>query len=167
MPAATRKEVAKSIKTLLVMLQSMRDQQIAITLRNDSIVYGTIKNVDSNMNVTLIDAVIELDPFYFTTPVRSSETSPENVDEELDEQPDFRASPERPDIESSDDSEQDSTPGNKKPIPFFILKGSRIRHIDLPNYLDPIAEAKQEIERMRHRTRAWTKTDIVRKTDQP
>lgn len=124
MLAVTRKDIAKSIKTLLVVLQSMRGQQVVINLRNDLVVTGTVIKVDSNMNVNLSDVVVEPDPFYITT----------------------------------DDC--DDTSRSVK-TDFLIVKGSKIRHIEVPDNFDLIEEAKREINRIRNRRRQWTKRDIV------
>jgi small nuclear ribonucleoprotein (snRNP)-like protein len=126
MLASTRKDIAKSIKTLLVVLQSMRGQQVVITLRNDSNVTGTIVKVDSNMNIELSDVLIEPDLFYSTTDL-------------------------------SDNTNQDAGVAQ----PYLLVKGTRIRHIEVPDKFDLIKEAKQEITRIKNRTKQWTKDDIV------
>lgn len=42
----------------------MGNQQVRITLRNDSVVEGTMVKEDSDKTVELRDVIIELDPFY-------------------------------------------------------------------------------------------------------
>lgn len=126
MLASTKKDIAKSIKTLLVVLQSMRGQQVVITLRNDLSVTGTIDKVDSNMNVNLSDVMVEPDPFYVTATAGGGENATKVV--------------------KSD---------------FLLVKGSRIRHIEVPDNFDLIEEAKREITRIRNRTKQWTKRDII------
>lgn len=64
MPITTKKDIAKSVKTLLVLLQSMRGRTVRITLRNDTLVTGTIIAVDSDMKIELKNATVEVDKFY-------------------------------------------------------------------------------------------------------
>ena len=71
MLAAKKRDTAKSVKTLLVTLQSMRGRDVVFTLRNDSVVRGTIIRVDADMNVELQNATVEPDPFYDTNDVAS------------------------------------------------------------------------------------------------
>lgn len=46
----------------------------------------------------------------------------------------------------------------------YIVKGTRIRHIDLPIGCDLLDSAKCEIERIRNRGKQWNKRDAVRAT---
>lgn len=181
----TRKEIAKSVKTLLIMLQSLRDQQVTITLRNDTIVKGTIFRVDADMNVELANASVEMDPFYCTNPVgpQTSDGDRESTgtdndasaaesrppggssemaiddDLEMDEQAAAGASGQFDSDENDEDEPEDTSSAL---YDYFIVKGSRIRHIDLPADRDLVAGTKREIERIRSRRKQWTKRDIVR-----
>lgn len=119
----SRKDIAKSIKTMIVALQSMRGQQVAITLRNDSIVTGKVVRVDSNMDVELSDATVVPDPFYLI-----------------------------------DGNSEDC---NHRCDTYFLLKGTKIRHIEVPEDFDIILEAKREISKIKNRTKPWTKSDII------
>jgi small nuclear ribonucleoprotein (snRNP)-like protein len=125
MPVTTKKDIAKSIKTLLVLLQSMRGQQVVLTLRNDSIVRGTVVKVDSNMNINMSDVTIEPDPFYIV------EDRCEDVDS----------------VNVKSD--------------YMVVKGTRIRHIEVPRDFNLIEEGKREINRVRNRRKQWTKNDII------
>lgn len=158
----------------------MKDQQVIITLRNDSIVSGTISSVDSNMNIELRNATIRPDPFYDTTEIAlphddddhehetdinqsinsiASHTT-EKVDVSLNLDQDLDQSMNE---DSADDEDNDN--GNdtlEETLEYFVVKGSRVRHIDIPDDFDLIGRAKQEIERIRNRRKQWTKRDIVR-----
>lgn len=244
MSGITKKEIAKSVKSLIVMLQSLRDEQVTITLRNDSIVKGTIINVDAAMNIELKDTIIEPDLFYVTdrspppstikkipkqsspnrstmsnntyrnqpssanitnfnkdqdtdstlvvsshemksellkvnsekedniesTKIFSTEDVPICVDQEeyfssqesqeteqedrfYSEQDEFDQS------ESNDDSSIDQTVNQY--INYHLVKGSRIRFIELPNNIDLLTSTRSEIERLRNRRKQWTKRDII------
>lgn len=178
MLARQRKDVAKSIKTLLVMLQSMRDQQVTITLRNDHIVTGTIISVDSNMNIQLKNALVGPDPFYQTAqstrpeetkkPVpddpQQTQTNTHEVDKEMltlseDSREGYHDDETKPVSSESDD---DDDPQDEKAFDFFVVKGTRVRQVDIPEDFDVLAGTKQEIERIRNRRRQWSKRDIVK-----
>lgn len=135
----TKKQIAKSVKTLIVLLQSMRDQQVVITLRNDTIVRGTIIRVDDCMNIELENATFEEDLFYKTGG-------------EKDKDGRLAASSTAGLSESGGD--------------YFVIKGSRIRHIALDSESDLLACAKMEIEQIRARNRPWSKRDIVQTNKQ-
>lgn len=176
MPVATKKDVAKSIKTLIVMLQSMKNQQVSITLRNDSVVRGTIVKVDSNMNVELMNVIIEPDPFYCTAEGPSDGPSnliPDKIKYSTDTVINNNMIAQRkdtnhvdPSILNQEEEDHDVDDGEmidaNDSLAYLIVKGSRIRHIDVPENFDVMANTKQEIERMRGRTKQWTKQDIVR-----
>lgn len=191
MASTSRKAIAKSVKTLLVLLQSLRDQQVTITLRNDTIVKGTIIRVDSSMNIELSNATVEADPFYCTEPKpKESEilqAQPAETTIEVDvNDDDFnvnntgdhghavysiignrRANENDLSLQDGDDvgdesSDSDNDQSISKPCDYFIVKGSRIRHIDLPTDNDLLAGTKSEIERIRNRRKQWSKGDIVR-----
>lgn len=205
--ASSKKEVAKSIKTLIVMLQSLRDQQVTITLRNDTLVRGTILRVDACMNVELKDAVVEIDKFYCTQ-TTSSEQEPNKSGLSDKDQKEDHVRTEKSDVILGTTDSQTSTsdiPDNvcpskqqQQPVPsgnlvdknnqeeevndvrmrgasalthqcatvynYFIVKGTRIRHIDLPTDCDLVDSTKVEIERIRSRRKQWSKKDIVRPT---
>lgn len=185
----TKKEIAKSVKTLLVMLQSIKDQQVTITLRNDTIVRGTILDVDANMNIELKDAMLEPDLFYCTrlAKVQMKQQQGQKHDQQLEQQQPQQEQP--PSMTIDDDCEPDTdnlaneptcplieieekeepvegnSDGNEqvaRSFDYFVVKGTRIRHIDLPPDYDLVASAKCEIERIRSRRKQWTKRDIVR-----
>lgn len=192
MAPQTKKEIAKSIKTLIVMLQSLREQQVTVTLRNDTIVRGIIIKVDACMNIELKDATVEVDKFYCIESQSLDTKSQDDIYEKGDEHlldienhtNQTRASVDmagdssccgsgEEDIygthsdEDNDDAatdydddthQQTATTCNK----YFLVKGSRIRHIDLPNDSDLVAGAKYEIQRLRNRSKQWNKRDIVR-----
>lgn len=264
----TKRDIAKSIKTLIVMLQSLRDQQVRITLRNDTLVTGKISQVDGDMNIELTDATVEQDLFYHIQPndvrkkakldvsttssmehlldtqVTTNEQDQDrqtfaqpkegvnckaNLSERKDPNCDNRAHRDAPPptaddlvdksrlLQTSVDKDTTttaSTGANRQPAPmadvaadhstapavqqskrkneqqqeegegqasaadaalddlpstttnvydYFIVKGSRVRHIDLPADCDMIASTKCEIERIRARRKQWTKRDIVRR----
>lgn len=205
--AATKKEIAKSIKTLLVMLQSIRNQQVTITLRNDTLVRGTILKVDDCMNIELQNATIEKDPFYCTNPrvtlksdlvqVNSSEEADEdgeditesihesdsdsevvyadnilnvvgkNIEDQeaedlLEDSLDATAAAAAAATNDGGDLHEDNKSSSTHD--YLIVKGSRIRHIDLPTDCDLVASTKCEIQRIRDRRKQWTKRDIVART---
>lgn len=183
---ATRKDVAKSIKTLLVMLQSLKDQQVTITLRNDTTVRGTIIKVDSDMSIELRDATVESDPFYCTnstatttiTPSAPTSTQPTSSVGESFQRPDSDSEVDMGDLDNApaitnDDNQNicqtggdgEQCDGDKQTAAsrdYFVIKGSRIRHIDLPADYDLVAGTRREIERIRSKRKQWTKRDIVR-----
>ena len=173
MLTTTRKDVAKSVKTLLVMLQSMRQRQVTITMRNDTIVRGTIIKVDASMNIELQDATIEPDPFYCTsdlidattaatttttttTTTTADDEARDSSGDELDEQPDQIH-------HDQDDPSDDERRGEqqRETCPYFVVKGSRVRHIDIPEGLDLMASTRLEIERIRNRRKPWTKRSAL------
>lgn len=208
---SAKKEIAKSVKTLIVMLQSIKDQQVTITLRNDSIVTGTIVRVDANMNIELKEATVQLDPFYCTDiqpeqtkhAMNAAKDSDSHEEDQQDHSDGGTASgggggdgcdyviDDSVSVDQTDttnhsifdtdaldvnscwqndnandddgDSATDSEPTTTRPIlyDYFVLRGSRIRHIDLPTDCDLIASTKCEIERIRGRRKQWTKRDIV------
>lgn len=51
----TRWERESSSKTLTSLLQSLEGERTVVELRNDSVIVGVINNVDSNMNIELVD----------------------------------------------------------------------------------------------------------------
>lgn len=264
----TKKDIAKSVKTLLVMLQSLKDQQVSITLRNDTVVTGKIVEVDGDMNIELANATVEQDLFYCIEPIEkntkkaklnqqqqqqqpttTATTGPEQtrmattnqeqerctsgdekdvfITEERDQTcdsserrlvaadshvggnssrqtnlsetstnihisdggsailanvgavavDDDRAAPSTADqqpkggaMEEGDEvgnnksrhiGEEDNLSSATNVYDYFIVKGSRVRHIDLPTDCDMIASTKCEIERIRGRRKQWTKRDIV------
>lgn len=201
---STKKETAKSVKTLLVMLQSMRGQQVTITLRNDSVVRGTIIKVDANMNIELENATMEQDLFYqIETGQQSGEDDNHSersmsVDEEMDNKSteyellvdtnesdkinnidqaskeDFNTEQganrrdqcldNNTDTEDENENEDDNDRRHGKDLEYFLVKGTRVRHIDIPADYDLLAGGKSEIERIRDRSKQWTKRDIVRPT---
>lgn len=205
MLASTRKDTAKSVKTLLVLLQSMRNQQVTITLRNDTIVRGTILKVDANMNIELKDATVESDLFYSTTPVAAVDSdqqsdsknndglieeqefkvnsdiqggtranfAPNNsnndtteemttkIDQDNDNDGRLDGSEEEEDDDDDDEGEEEQQ--TNRLHDYFLVKGSRVRHIDVPTDYDLLASGRSEIERIRNRCKQWTKRDIVRK----
>lgn len=180
----TKKEIAKSVKTLLVMLQSIRDQQVTIVLRNDTLVRGTILNVDANMNIELKDAMLEPDLFYCTKFAKAHIQQQQHQYQQQLQQPlcmDIEADDENdnclsdmdkqaetacPLIKIEEKGEANSKANENEQISnnfdYFVVKGTRIRHIDLPTDCDLVASAKCEIERIRNRRKQWTKRDIVR-----
>lgn len=218
----TKKEIAKSVKSLIVMLQSLTGQQVTITLRNDTIVRGTILKVDPSMSIELGNASVEEDLFYRTIPVKhvasttESNTSPSQTKEDQDklrsdnqtncsEDQDFPATRNidmatnlsvtlercnktdedeltqddecrkfrRADVHGDsidhdddvviyDDNSNDTEEAPAPDMNYYLVKGSRIRYIQLPSHLDMIASAREEIERLRNRRKRWTKKDIVR-----
>lgn len=233
MPVAAKKDIAKSVKTLLVMLQSIRDKRVAITLRNDTLVTGTVVKVGADMKIELKDATVEVDRFYCTdentlnlvnahSDLKKSEPlQHKDNDSDLED----CIGPDDMDIEQSDDNsnndafekgaidtnprakngavnngtchEQDdynihhdddcdkqvrhdqavgSTSGLQDPYgkgtkgdeststlhEYFVVMGSRVRHIDLPADCDLLSATKSEIKRIRDRTRRWSKKDIIR-----
>lgn len=190
--ASTRKDVAKSVKTLIVMLQSLKEQQVTITLRNDTLVRGSILGVDANMNVELKDATVELDGFYCTQTSSEQETTNNtNILEDIDlqksanetvvdtkglivrdcseVQSDICPSHRLPTLVDNNDEDEEV---HDEPsaycatvYDYFVVKGTRIRHIDLPTDLDLVGSAKGEIERIRNRRKQWSKKDIVRPTN--
>lgn len=192
------KDVAKSVKTLLVMLQSCKNQQVSMVLRNDTRVTGTIVRVDGSMNIELQNATIEQDAFYCTDgkidssgkdlPGREKNSNDgaepnANIDPTGDS-----STHEKPfvDNDCGDDFTRDKSSGHDSIIgsdhdgdddddnddkcarqhnetyDYFIVKGSRIRHIDLPTDCDHIAGTKSEIERIRNRRKQWSKKDILK-----
>lgn len=185
--ASTRKEVAKSVKTLIVVLQALKEQQVTVTLRNDTLVRGTILSVDSDMNIELKDATVELDGFYCTQTSSEQETTNkantsdidllesagEPVDKDVlivrdcsDVQNDICPSHRLPTLLDNSDEDEEVSDG---PIAqcatvydYFLVKGTRIRHIDLPTDLDLVASTRGEIERIRNRRKQWSKKDIIR-----
>lgn len=256
----TKKDTAKSVKTLLVLLQSCRDQQVTITLRNDTIVQGTIVGVDGNMNIELKDAIVRPDPFYITkcpnldsalrldtgatvaaskngdgvgasrcmthssnkkdahremdtvqrqhqqqqveetdtclktpggdfidnngddvelTSTANTTTTTPNTgedtyttiraggsgsDDDLDDDVNSNCEEESDDTSSEEQNVNDGNDagaGQTTSGDYFIVKGPRIRHIDLPTDCDLVASAKCEIERIRGRHKQWSKSDIV------
>lgn len=200
--STTRKDVAKSTKTLLVMLQSCRNQQVTVTLRNDTRVKGTIIKVDADMNIELKDATLEPDPFYCTTSssescgggggiVCNSKLKPEC---DTDDESDFECNTITTAtitattnatcaVSLVDNSEVGNINKNTslssgalnkaagvnneigqsaQVCDYFLVKGSRIRHIDLPSDCDLLENTRNEIERIRNRRKQWTKRDIVR-----
>lgn len=191
--ASSKKEIAKSVKTLLVMLQSVRNQQVTITLRNDTIVKGTILSVDASMNIELENVSVDIDHFYLTnTPTTDEQLQAIAVDESVPQSEDIGEDSmmmdrdldinqttsdseikdyekelelERSDRNTNDDCltsvNNNSGNGNIKLYDYFIVKGTSIRHIDLPSDCDLLASAKCEIERIRNRRKQWTKRDIV------
>lgn len=258
----SKREIAKSVKTLIVLLQSLKKQQVTITLRNDTTVRGTIVKVDDCMNIELENAIVEDDLFYKTDKKQTlnlnnvnnndckeleqqqQENDYMNIDVECDsninngelEQEDDgdmsinsddqdtidrqkqelmagnscsgwrrinNSLEENLNIEHDDqdnnvvgdkagddyyddeqqcssDSDDDvctndsiggennegdySDSSNGGMHDYFLVKGSRVRHIDLPSDCDLVACAKSEIERIRHRNRPWSKKDIVQTT---
>lgn len=207
MSAMSKKDVAKSVKTLIVMLQSLRDQQVTIVLRNDSIVRGTVIKVDASMNVELRDATVDLDPFYQTDPVGQGLINSCSIDSlvdtvdiglasgdidspidnvsghlsglsnkhgNLESESELRLDSDEEDVSSDigDDysinnqgsSLQGDKPIGKRIFDYFVVKGTRIRYIDLPNDRDMVASTKAEIERIRDRSKQWSKHDIIRPT---
>ena len=188
MLASSKRDVAKSIKTLLVMLQSMKDQQVTITLRNDTLVSGTITSVDSNMNIELRDASIAPDPFYNTTAtpvlegINDDDSSPKTstFDNDVASTTDNLSDSTSSDVkqcdsqvphpiidgpidysDSSSDEYTDQTESEQL-LSYFLVKGSRIRHIDVPADIDLLEQTKGEIERIRNRRKQWSKRDIIR-----
>lgn len=167
MLASTRKDIAKSIKTLLVMLQTLKDQQVTITLRNDSIVCGTVIKVDAEMNIELKNAHIEPDQFYCTQPADSKQVQTHTAYDESNVSIDKETESEEMVTEQSeseeDDEQGDENDSTGKLFDYLLVKGSRIRHIDMPVAdCDLLANTKQEIERIRNRHKQWTKHDIIR-----
>lgn len=222
MPIAAKKDIAKSVKTLLVMLQSMRDQRVRITLRNDTLVTGTIIKVDADMKIELRDAMVQLDKFYCTDkdtlnlldvrqhlckskqaadPRQTSEdfhgdnhhrsdisdmgtqqSADGNINNDSHSQGVIEAGTRATNSGDSyalgqhnrsaigmeidddndkhveDDQDHESTATLHE---YFVVMGSRVRHIDLPTDCDPLSATKREIQRIRDRTRQWTKKDIV------
>lgn len=171
----TKKEIAKSVKSLIVMLQSIRDQQVTVTLRNDTIVRGIIIDVDSNMNIELKNAIVEPDMFYCTssTPGEEEEDEEEqqNVVVSSNDDQECRLNVDETTDAVVDDCEENGgligendagVEQNSGKLDYFVVKGTRIRHIDLPADTDLVASAKGEIERIRNRRKQWTKRDIVR-----
>lgn len=194
----TKRDIAKSVKTLLVMLQSLRNQQVTITLRNDSIVQGTVVEIDGDMNIELARATVKEDLFYCiqpngnTTPARinpnkkarlepqeSTSMSPATLTK-TDETQAADCGANKQVVEEDkdnidyddDDNEEEEDDREEKEgedlsntishvYDHFIVKGSRVRHIDLPADCDMIASAKSEIERIRARRKQWTKRDII------
>lgn len=257
----TKRDIAKSVKTLIVMLQSLRNQQVTITLRNDTIVTGKIVDVDGQLNIELTDATVEQDLFYCiqapniggetsrqherqtttTTASGNSAVVDETMRDEEEEEEEDQAGPsqegatvdnlsERKDLNfdsshqtAAGDLVDKSSQHQQTPISadnetaaivatdpltaaaadqqladrrtrkqkvdtsgtfraskgddlsnattitvydYFIVKGSRVRHIDLPTDCDMIASTKREIERIRGRRKQWTKRDIVQQQQQ-
>lgn len=167
---ANKRDVAKTVKSLNVLLTSLRDQQVTVTLRNDSIVKGTIMSVDGDMNLELRDATVKQDPFYITTSTSSSSNettraSPAkgsscDADVAAGGETTRAGSEDRPsDSESSVNSAEEGD--DSTPYGYFIVKGSRVRHIDLPAGLDLVNSARCELERIRNRRKQWSKRDIV------
>ena len=146
---STAKDIAKSVKSLLILLQSMRGQRVVITLRNDSLVTGTIIRVDADMNIELEDATMEPDPFYITTNVQTDTIVETPTPERLqDDEP-----------HDEDDAVSEPDGGQYR---YLVIKGSRVRHLDVPEDCDLVQAAKHEIERIRNRHKQWSKRDIVR-----
>lgn len=247
MPVSKR-EIAKSVKTLLVLLQSLKKQQVTITLRNDTIVKGTIIKVDDCMNIELENAIVEDDLFYKTNNnIKESKQQIDymNVDNEndnniengeleqvdddmninsdnqetikieqqqqllknvitngasigkslqensninhddqeinidggeffennnadnYDDEEQCYSDSDDDDVDINDSIGASNTNNNEGDYcsnnmhDYFLVKGSRVRHIDLPSDCDLVACAKSEIERIRNRNRPWSKKDIV------
>lgn len=178
----TKKDVAKSVKTLLVMLQSCRNQQVTVTLRNDTLVRGTLISVDASMNIELSNAIVEPDLFYCTDKTSKEDYDKDNMEVEdkiIDEKSGESSAQKEPcvDNDSKLRSDKSSSPSNEsrslfnknthtiatvQACDYFLVKGSRIRHIDLPSDYDLVESTRNEIERLRTRRKQWTKHDIVR-----
>lgn len=172
------------------MLQSMKDQHVTITLRNDTIVSGTITSVDSDMNIELRDASLAPDPFYNTTKTavledindiksspkatrydndtRNSDDLPHSTNSDAKQclSQDSSSAIDCP-VDCSDSSSDESTDQTESEqlLSYFLVKGSRIRHIDIPADIDLLAKTKEEIERIRNRRRQWNKRDIIRSNE--
>lgn len=165
----SRRDVAKTVKSLNVLLQSLRDQQVVVTLRNDSIVKGTIISVDGDMNMELRDASLCQDPFYVTNtsgdpPVIASTAPSRDSQEAGGETTRAGNKDQASDSESSTNSDSDGDDNDDDETElysYFIVKGSRVRHIDLPAELDLVNSARSELERIRNRRKQWSKRDIV------
>lgn len=211
MSVSTKKEIAKSLKTLIVMLQSLRDQQVSIVLRNDTVVTGTIVRVDASMNVELKNAKLESDPFYQTQPTKQNKSATDNEpqtssstdhDDTKKQTHNLSTSIHASRIDQShlgghrddgytechsrkllthDNDEDDPSCDNEESDcsesrhiskgdehldlskqHYFVVKGSRIRYIDLPSDHNLIESAKAEIERIRNKRKQWNKRDIIR-----
>lgn len=160
---ANKRDVAKCLKTLNVMLQSLKDQQVTITLRNDSIVRGTITSVDADMNIELRDATLAPDHFYLTDTPQEPRKLTDN--EEVAASGDLSAAAIGEEVEGdtcdSDSSCEDLVNDDETIYSYFVVKGSRVRHIDLPSDLDLASATRSEITRVRNRRKHWTKRDIV------
>lgn len=153
------------------MLQSIRNQQVIVTLRNDTLVKGTILDVDANMNIELKDAMLEPDLFYCTklAKVHIQQQAPSKIiddcESDMDNLADGATSCPFIKIEEKEEPVASDSDGNEqisRSFDYFVVKGTRIRHIDLPTDCDLVASAKSEIERIRSRRKQWTKRDIVR-----
>lgn len=246
MLTTSKKDIAKSVKTLLVLLQSMRGQDVVITLRNDNIVKGTILKVDANMNIELKNATVEPDPFYNTsdqvttireedrevkieeqitlvrhhlpggiesadplttlaaaaaTRQRLSDTTnndtPASVRDFIDRssvqtmtsngarqldggqlQGQFHApaatvnrveplscelnDDEHRDIDDDQPRERGILTSSRRKSDYLLVKGSRVRHVDVPADYDLVGGAKRELELVRNRRKQWSKRDIIR-----
>lgn len=197
---SSRKDTAKSIKSLIVLLQSLRGQKVTITLRNDTTVRGVVIKVDANMNIELKNATIEPDKFYRTDDMDESQLSSpvDLIVQGSDVVDDMNIRLETMTNESSQSicnaGELSSHSQNKNPIvtvvgdtsedseqgdddetgdnanlcepnteyDYLVVKGSRIRHLDLPNDSDLLQATREEILRIRNRRRQWTKRDAIR-----
>lgn len=189
--ASTKREVAKSIKTLIVMLQSLKDQQVTITLRNDILVKGTIIKVDACMNIELKDAVVEVDKFYCTMQTSEQINKLCLSDEDGQKEDHNNGKDDCLEVRVNNDTQDDGSPRERVPIlvdnndeeeevndgqgvstthqcatvyNYLVVKGTRIRHIDLPSDRDLVDSTKSEIERIRSRRKQWSKRDIVPST---
>lgn len=151
-------ETAKSIKTLLVALQSMRTKRVRINLRNDTFVEGTLIRVDGCMNVELVDAVEFQDTFYIT-PAKNN-TKEQMIDESKS---DIKT---KNDVDKKEDISKDgSDEYEDHDLDTIIIKGTKIRYIEVLEDVDIIDSTKKEISRIRSRYRPWTKKDIVKKQE--
>lgn len=179
---SSRKDTAKSVKTLIVMLQSLRDQQVIVVLRNDNIVRGTLIKVDASMNLELKNASVEPDPFYETNSAenqRGEDIIPSIDENNLDslaniqsyrevvcdkDQTDQSCDKDIDERSYSDEgmSEQGDGIDEQSVYDYFVVKGSRIRYIQLPDDNDLMELTKLEIERIRNKRKQWTKRDIIK-----
>lgn len=197
MYASSKKEVAKSVKTLLILLQSMRNQEITITLRNDYIVQGTLLKIDDNMNIELENATVEPDPFYNTSSFIDDNRQSSDEDEIVTDEPrmlddddddssntktrnriqnDTTILPNQQadkqnhndeddgagDYERAEDDEADIVITARRDHKYLLVKGSRVRHVDVPADCDLLGGAKRELDRVRNKYKQWTKRDIIR-----
>jgi small nuclear ribonucleoprotein (snRNP)-like protein len=70
-----RRRVPESQRSLCFILLALKNEEVSIELKNESVVTGTIAECDSAMNVTLVNAHIkseEVNTYHLNIPLTSS-----------------------------------------------------------------------------------------------
>ncbi|KAH9407202.1 hypothetical protein TYRP_012751 [Tyrophagus putrescentiae] len=138
------REVAKSAKSLICLLQSCTGKVVQVELRNDTYCLGTLQSIDCNMNTELVDTHIW------------------SVDEQLsaaklDRHHHHQTSTKQVVVISTEPSEELLLAAPK--VDYLFIKGSRIRYVHLPPEIDILESIEAQLGTFRRRRRTAATTE--------